>query len=170
MRLNSLPRLAAVTATASALFLTACGDKPSTSTKTPPANGASAPAGDGHAGQDGAHAGPVIALGETDVGKFHVKATRDQGNIVAGKDAPIDVTVTPAAGSDSKVKGVRFWIGTEDGKGSVKARAEIEDPTDPNRWHTHAEIPNPIPTGSMLWIEIETDTGDVAKISFGLKE
>ena len=108
-------------------------------------------------------------LGTITIGTFSVKVTRDQGQIVAGKDAAIDATVTPSAGSAAKATSVRFWIGTEDGKGSVKAKAEVEDPKDPNRWHTHAEIPNPMPTGSKLWIEIENDKGESVTGSVDVK-
>ncbi|MDX2131289.1 MAG: hypothetical protein SFY69_04475 [Planctomycetota bacterium] len=115
------------------------------------------------------HGGSVIALGEQTIGAFNAKATRDQGEIVAGKDAPIDVTVMPAPGSTAKVAAVRFWIGTEDAKGSVKARAEVENPTDPSRWHTHAEVPSPLPAESRLWVEIEDDKGATTVSSFDLK-
>lgn len=115
------------------------------------------------------HGGPVVDLGEQTIGTFTAKATRDQGEIVAGKDAAIDVSITPAAGASVKVAAVRFWIGTEDAKGSVKAKAEIEDPKDPSRWHVHAEIPSPVPTGSKLWVEIEDDKGVNTVGSFDLK-
>jgi hypothetical protein len=148
-----------------ALGLAACDSKSPEPAKTPAANNAaSAPAKDDH------HGGPVIDLGTGFIGAFSVNATRDQGQIVAGKDAPIDVTVTPASGGTAKAVGVRFWVGTEDGKGSVKAKADIEDPKEPNRWHTHAEIPNPIPAGSKLWVEIEDDKGALVTGSFDLKQ
>lgn len=116
---------------------------------------------------DHGHGGAAIALGEQTAGSFTVKASRVEGQIVAGKDAPIDAIV--AATGTAKVAAVRFWIGTEDAKGSVKAKAEIEDPKDPNRWHTHAEIPNPLPEGSKLWIEIEDDKGAKSVAGFDLK-
>ncbi|MBL4591482.1 MAG: hypothetical protein JKY96_05930 [Phycisphaerales bacterium] len=115
------------------------------------------------------HGGAVIALGTSVIGPFDVRATRDEGLIVAGKDAPIDITVTPTAGSTIKAAAVRFWIGTKDAKGSVKAKSEVENPAEPNRWHTHAEVPNPIPEGSKLWVEIETDNGETVIGSFELK-
>ncbi|MDZ4829328.1 MAG: hypothetical protein SGJ09_03900, partial [Phycisphaerae bacterium] len=123
-----------------------------------------------HAG-DGTHhdGGTAIALGTSTIGTFSAVATRDEGTLAAGKDAAIDVTVTAPAGVTAKVAGVRFWIGTEDGKGSVKAKAEVEDPKEPTRWHAHAEIPSPIPSGSMLWVEIENDKGETVKGSFSLK-
>ncbi len=115
------------------------------------------------------HGGAVIRLGSSTFGSFDVMATRDEGLIVAGKDAPIDVTVMPGAGSTAKAVAVRFWIGTEDAMGSMKAKSEIENSAEPNRWHTHAEIPNPIPAGSKLWVEIETDKGEKFTGSFELK-
>lgn len=115
------------------------------------------------------HDGPVIALGSSTAGAFQVTTTRDEGAIEAGKDAAIDVIVTPAAGATAKASAVRFWIGTEDAKGSVKAKAEVEDPAAPNRWHNHAEIPDPIPADAKLWVEIEADGGAKSVTSFDLK-
>jgi hypothetical protein len=150
------------------LALTGCESKAPEPVKAPNANNVPpAPAHDDH---DDHHGGPVIDLGTGTIGAFSVKATRDQGQIVAGKDAPVDTTVTPASGGTAKAVAVRFWIGTEDGKGSVKAKADIEDPKEPNRWHTHAEIPNPLPAGSKLWVEIEDDKGAIVTGSFDLKQ
>ncbi len=115
------------------------------------------------------HGGAVIQLGSSTIGPFDVKATRDEGQIVAGKDAPIDVTVSPTSGGAAKATAVRFWIGTEDARGSVKARADIENPAEPNRWHTHAEIPSPMPAGSKLWVEIEDDKGQRHTGAFDLR-
>ncbi len=122
-----------------------------------------------HTDSKAGHGGAVIALGEQTIGSFTAKATRDEGQIVAGKDAPIDLTITPAAGATTRAVAVRFWIGTQDAKGSVKAKAEIEDPKDPNRWHVHVEVPNPMPAGSKLWVEIEDDKGGTAVGSYDLK-
>jgi hypothetical protein len=122
-----------------------------------------------HAAPKAGHGGAVIALGEQTIGSFSAKATRDEGQIVAGKDAPIDVTVTPVAGATTKAVAVRFWIGTQDAKGSVKAKAEIENPQEPNRWHVHAEIPSPMPAGTKLWVEIEDDKGGTSVGSYDLK-
>ncbi len=153
--------------------LTGCKEKPSA-----PASSGSAKAEDHghdhgpngeHTAPKAGHGGPVIALGEQTIGSFLAKATRDEGMIVAGKDAPIDVTVTPTADAGVKAVAVRFWIGTQDAKGSVKAKAEIENPQEPNRWHVHAEIPNPLPAGSKLWIEIEDDKGGTSVAGFDLK-
>lgn len=177
MKLKTLNAFGIAAAMTCGVALAGCGDKSGPQAKAPPAA-----AGDDHAHADGHahaddhahagghdhHGGAVIDLGSAQIGQFTVKATRDDDKIVAGKEAAIDATIT-ASGS-TKAVAVRFWIGTEDGKGSAKAKADIEDPKEPNRWHTHAEVPNPIPAGSMLWVEIENDKGETAKGSFGLKQ
>lgn len=114
------------------------------------------PARDGHSGE-------VIELGSANIGDKSVRASRDKGPIIAGGDAPVDVWIDDGTGKD--VSAVRFWIGSEDAKGSIKAKAEIED----GKWHTHAEIPDPIPAGSKLWIQIEMAGGAKLLGSFDLK-
>lgn len=101
------------------------------------------------------HGGEVVELGTTKIGELTVRASRDKGEIKAGGDAPIDAWLTTSDGKPATVSAVRFWIGTEDAKGSVKAKAEIEEPAQPNHWHTHAEVPSPLPDGAKLWVEIE---------------
>ena len=134
-----------------------------------------APAVDPNAGHDhaadphaaGGHGdGAVIALGTFKLGTFEVTVTRDVGAITAGGEAAIDATL---AGQTANVSAVRFWIGTSDGKGSVKAKAEIEDPTQPNRWHTHAEVPTPLPTNAQVWVEIEVKSGEKLAAACDLK-
>jgi hypothetical protein len=113
----------------------------------------------------GKPAGPAIELGTGPCGTFTVKASRDNFPIKAGCDAPIDAWVTGAG----KVSAIRFWIGTEDAKGAIKSRAEVENPLDPDHWHAHAEIPDPIPEGSKIWIEIEEKGGAKSACSFAMK-
>lgn len=109
---------------------------------------------------DGHTHGATTQLGEQDAGGFKIKASRD-GDIKAGGDAPIDVWVTGGA----KVASVRFWIGTEDAKGSMKAKAELET----DNWHTHAEVPDPLPAGTKLWVEVEAEGGVKTVVGFDLK-
>lgn len=120
--------------------------------------------GDGHDHDhdDGHDHGATTQLGEQSAGGFTIKASRD-GEIVAGKDAAIDTWVT---GGTDKVVAVRFWVGTQDAKGSVKAKAELEK----DNWHTHAEIPSPLPAGSRLWVEVVTDKGEKHVAGFDLKQ
>lgn len=109
----------------------------------------------------GAH-GPSIELGSATVNGMKVKAARDAGEIKAGGDAAVDVWVDGGLGNAAAV---RFWIGTEDAKGSIKAKAEVEE----GKWHTHAEVPSPLPAGSKLWVEIEGKDGNKSVASFELK-
>ncbi len=116
---------------------------------------------DGHHDDDHAH-GPTTELGEQSADGFTIRASRD-GDVTPGKDVPIDVWVTPGTGT--KVSAVRLWIGTRNAKGSVKARAEIEQ----DRWHTHAEVPSPMPEGGRLWVEVEAEGGAKTVVGFDLK-
>ena len=145
------------------LALGACGDHKPPPTASKPAPEKKHDCDDTH----GTPAGPPIELGTGPCGTFTVKAMRDHFPIKAGCDAPIDAWVT---GGSDKVSAVRFWVGTEDAKGSIKARAEIENPLDPDHWHTHAEIPDPIPQGSKIWIEVEAKGGAKSACSFAMKE
>jgi hypothetical protein len=109
---------------------------------------------------DGHEHGTTTELGEQEAGGFKVKASRD-GSVKAGVDAAIDVWVNGGKAGNA----VRFWIGTEDAKGSIKTKAEVEV----DHWHTHAEVPNPLPAGSKLWVEVDGDGGAKAVVSFDLK-
>src|ERR687889_589182 len=78
-----------------------------------------------------------------------------------GGEGAFDVVIT-----GGKPKAVRFWVGTESAEGSVKAKAD-EESTD--NWHTHAEVPDPLPPGSKFWVEVEPSTGEKFTRSFDLK-
>lgn len=151
-----------------AVGLVGCERKPDGgSAKTPPA-GTTAGADHGHAhaepapADDGHHGGPVIELGSAEVAGMTVRASRDAGEIRAGGDAPVDVWIDDGVGPAAVV---RFWIGTEDAKGAIKAKAEIEN----GKWHTHTEIPDPLPADARLWVEIEDKDGATHVVSFELK-
>jgi hypothetical protein len=116
-------------------------------------------AGGGHDDHD--H-GPVVELGSTNIGGFSVKASRD-GAVEPGGEAPVDLWITPTAGA--KVGVVRAWIGTQDAKGSVKARLDLEK----DNYHNHVEVPKPLPADAKLWIEIEDEKNVKAVGSFDLK-
>ncbi len=120
------------------------------------------------AAPSGGHHGEPVALGTAALGELTVRAARDSSDLTPGGDAPIDVWITDAAGAPVRVSAVRFWIGTADARGSVKAKAEIEDPQVPNHWHTHAEIPDPLPPDAQLWVEVETAPDHRAAVAFPL--
>jgi hypothetical protein len=103
-----------------------------------------------------------IPLGETTVGSLKLVATMHAPvKAAGGGEGAFDVVIT-----GGKPKAVRFWVGTEDAKGSVKAKAE-EETTD--NWHTHAEVPSPLPPNSKFWVEVEPASGDKFVRSFDLK-
>lgn len=126
-------------------------------------------AGDDHKDESAAHKGnghhseEVIELGETKNGEWTVRASRDKGVIKPGGETSIDVWVN--GGKGDGVSSVRLWIGTENARGSIKAKAEIEN----DQWHTHTEVPNPMPEGAKLWVEIETDKGAKVVVGYDLK-
>ncbi|NOT01903.1 MAG: hypothetical protein HOP29_14910 [Phycisphaerales bacterium] len=109
------------------------------------------------------HGGAVIELGETTLDGVTVRASRDQGEIKPGGDSPIDIWLDGGLGNAAAV---RFWVGTQDGNGSIKAKAAVEDA----HWHTHAEVPDPLPADSKLWVEIEAKNGKKATVSFDLNK
>jgi len=115
-------------------------------------------ADDGKMEKDHGH-GETTQLGEQKAGPYTVKASRD-GDVKAGGDVPVDIWVDGGA----KGKSVRFWFGTEDAKGSIKAKCEVED----GHWHTHGEVPDPMPEGSKLWIEIEGEDGTKTVVGFAI--
>jgi len=114
------------------------------------------------AGQAG-HGAEAIELGTTKLGELSVRASRDKGEIKAGGDAPIDAWIDGGVGKG--VTAVRFWIGTQDAKGSIKAKAEIED----GKWHTHVEVPDPLPAEGKLWVEVESTGGTKQALGFDLR-
>ena len=101
-----------------------------------------------------------LPLGEKSVGALKLVATMD-APVKPGGEGAFDVLIT-----GGKPKAVRFWVGTETAEGSVKAKAD-EETTD--NWHTHAEVPNPLPPGSKFWVEVEPPTGETFKASFDVK-
>ncbi len=155
--MNASKLVALIGALAGVISVIGCGKTPS----SPAGQSPTATAGS----SGGGHHGKVIELGTASAGAYSLRASRDEGEIKPGGDAPIDVWVT---GGAVKVAGVRFWIGGADAKGAIKARAEIEIPAEPNHWHTHAEVPDPLPAGGKLWVEIEDEKGVKHVASFDL--
>jgi hypothetical protein len=116
----------------------------------------------------GQHGVKVVDLGAGAAGPFKLTATRDIGVVEAGGEVPIDVRVATDDAAN-KVGAVRFWIGDASGVGSVKALAAIEDPKEPDRWHTHAEAPKTLVADAKLFVEVEDGAGAKHVASFELK-
>ena len=103
----------------------------------------------------------AVAIGEKTVAGLQLKALQD-APIKPGGEGAFDLRVT-----GGKPKAVRFWVGLESGEGSVKAKAD-EETTD--NWHTHVEVPDPLPPGSKFWVEIEPPQGEKQTVSFDFKQ
>ncbi len=153
-----------------ALLSVGCGDESTSPTGASPTP---APAEDSHAHADGSTHAPHgdaptttpaehgrIPIGETSQAGLKLVATQD-APVKPGGEGAFDVVIT-----GGKPKAVRFWVGNQDAKGSIKAKAEEETI---NNWHTHAEVPAPLPAGSKFWVEVEPPTGQPFTASFDLK-
>lgn len=114
-----------------------------------------APAKDDHP------AGERHALGQAVLGA-HTLAVFHEGALVPGEEGHIDLDVAAGATLPEVVRG---WIGVESGQGSRKARFEKESAT---TLHGHVEVPDPLPAGSSLWLEIDGTAGSV-RASVALK-
>ena len=130
--------------------------------------GAPLSAADEHAGHnhaaEGAHAhGKAEAVGAVDISVYKV-AVSASGAIAAGKEWHVELRLNP---DQPAPKAIRVWVGTENGRGSVKAKAEAEKDAK-GEYGAHVEVPNPIPADSKLWISIEPDNGQTAKGSVAL--
>ncbi len=111
--------------------------------------------------------GPMRELGSSSAGGWTVTASISAGELVPGGETVVDCSVTGGSGT---VSAVRCWIGTKDGKGAIKALAEIEDAAEPAHRHAHAEVPKPLADGSQLWIEVEESSGAKHVAGFELKK
>ena len=111
--------------TAVLVAATACEKKHDDKREGPAAPTASAAKKHDCEEEHGHPAGPPIELGTTACGAFTVKAEREHFPMKPGCDAPIDVWLT---GGSAKVVAVRFWVGLEDAKASIKANEPDSKP------------------------------------------
>jgi hypothetical protein len=103
-----------------------------------------------------------IALGDVKVGDLTISVFQVIPRIEAGKEGDFDLDFPAGKPLPGIVRG---WIGAESGQGSMKAKFEKETAT---RMHGHPEAPQPIPAGSMLWLEVET-AGGTSKASLAFR-
>lgn len=89
------------------------------------------------------------AIGTVTIGEWTVVVS---GEIEAGSEAHLDIELS---GSEVRPAAVRVWIGTQDGKGAMKQKAD----GDGKSYHAHTDVPNPIPADAQLWIEIDDGKG-----------
>lgn len=106
--------------------------------------------------------GPVAALGEATVGA--AKLTAKIGGVVKpGAEVHLELILAPAAPAPAAV---RAWIGTENARGSVKAKAGGDAAK--GVYDAHIDVPAPLPADSKLWVAVEASDGTVLKASFAL--
>ena len=115
-----------------------------------------------HTEEGGGDHPDAVSLGTKTVGGLKLEAKQAE-LVKAGGDGAFDLRITGGA----KPKAVRFWVGLEDQEGSVVERAEEEEESE-GTWHTHVEVPDPLPPGSQFWAEIEPQSGERFKVSFDL--
>lgn len=114
---------------------------------------------DDHAHHDDKHAGPLVQLGAQKVLGLDIVAAH-YGTVAPGAETVF--VLKPSGGEQPKA--LRAWVGVESGKGSVKTKADQEQP---GEWHAHHEVTRaPIP-GAKLWVEVETAAGK-RTVSFAL--
>ncbi len=128
------------------------------------------PKSDGHTHADGTkHADDakhddhdtVASLGKVTASGYDVEALCG-GEVKAGNELHVTVKI---GGGASKVVAVRVWVGVEDAAGSTKSKAEAEEAGH----HAHADVPDPVPAGSKLWVEFENEKHETIKVSFPFK-
>lgn len=132
-------------------LLSGCGGAPPAAPATPPAPAAAAPA------TPISDVPPMRNFNAIKIGDYDVQPMFEEEI----KDGHYNIKV-----SGGEVKAVRVWVGTEDASGVMVVKTEIEN--DYN--HGHLEVPNPIPAGVALWIEIENPAGETFKGSTPLEQ
>lgn len=117
-----------------------------------------------HGHKDEAHAhGPEHALGTVDIGGFKV-AVSQMGDVKPGGEGDFHVKVT---GGTGKVAALRAWVGAQDGKGSSKTTAKMEGE---GSFDAEMDVPDPIPAGGKVWIELELEGGKKAQGGIDFKK
>lgn len=95
--------------------------------------------------------GPKHELGSQEIAGVTVKVTQI-GAIKPGKEAAFVLVLT---GAKEKPKAIRAWVGAETPGEGGKEQAEDEG----KEYHAHVEVPEKLPEGAKLWIELETAAG-----------
>jgi hypothetical protein len=122
-------------------------------------------AADDHAGHDhAAHAhGKAMAIGTVTPGAY-TAAIAATGAPAAGQTWHVELRLDPGPAAP---RAIRLWVGAENGRGSVKAKAEADAA---GEYSAHLEVPSPLAVDSRLWIALETADGQAAKGSLALPE
>ena len=95
----------------------------------------------------GQHDAKSVSLGAVKIGDYEVEAFQE-GKVIAGKEATFQLKLKGPGEPDA----IRVWIGIESGRGSAKGKAHKHGDT----IEVHCDVPEIIPAGAKLWIELET--------------
>jgi hypothetical protein len=102
---------------------------------------------------------PPKPLGEVTLNGITFTAALE-GEFTLGKEIEIKLVPKGAALPKGTIRG---WVGIESAKGSTKGHAHKED----DGVCVHAEVPDPLPADSKIWIQLDTDDGKV-KAALGI--
>jgi hypothetical protein len=103
----------------------------------------------------------INELGTVQIGGYSVSA-KQVGTLVPGEGATYELYVR----GGPEIKVVRAWVGTEEGRESVKTKAVKT----PEYFDADLEIPDPIPEKSSVWVEIESADQQKARGAFPLPQ
>lgn len=122
--------------------------------------GAPLSAADDHA--EHAH-GNAEAVGTLAIG-VHSVAVSAAGGFAAGTNSHIELRLTP---QQPRPTAIRLWVGTENGRGSAKAKATAASD---GTYDAHVEVPLPLPADSRIWIAFEPEAGKAVTGSLPLPQ
>lgn len=107
--------------------------------------------------------GPATPVGSLTFGSQQI-AVAAPGAAVAGKEWHVALVVTPAQPAPTAI---RAWVGSENGRGSAKAKANPEK-DHPGHYEAAIEVPSPLPADARLWISLDLADGAATKASLAL--
>lgn len=128
-----------------------------------PLSAADGHAGHNHAAEDSHAHGKAEAVGAVDISVYRV-AVSASGAIAAGKEWHVELGLAPDRPAP---RAIRVWVGTSNGRGSVKSKAGVEKDVK-GGFGAHVEVPDLIQADSRLWISIESEDGQTAQGSVAL--
>lgn len=99
----------------------------------------------------GPSGGAKHELGSITVSGYTFTVTQESA-VTPGKEADFSLVKTAGEGDP---KAVRLWVGIESAEGSTKVRTHKHG----DKMEAHVEVPDPIPAGAKLWVEVETAAG-----------
>ena len=102
---------------------------------------------DDHGDEHGHEGGDTRYKGK--IGDYEISIVQ-HGEIVPQGEAHFDIALT---GHPKAPRAIRLWIGDRSASRSVKSRAGKGH--SPGEYHALVEVPDELPEGSQLWVEIQ---------------